>query len=161
MKSIIRFIKELIEKLYYYDNLNFHLEIAQNQRKFYNKNCEDKILLKNSILIDMDFKQKIIIGLNINFKFLLCKNYFKGLSSRQVSKEFYEQQTRTILGFGIYYLNEKEEIKLIHVDIVTEQSTNALCLIRCLRLLRNQEFFKKKRKTQLDFMDGLWFAFSL
>ena len=42
--------------------VQFHLDIVNNQRDVYNMNCLDKNLLKNHILIDMDFKMKVRIG---------------------------------------------------------------------------------------------------
>ena len=56
-----------------------------------------------------------------------------------MSREFYEQKTRTLLGLGIYYLDDNDNrIKLINVDFITEQSSNALCVISCFELLRKQ-----------------------
>ena len=56
---------ELIKK---YKEVQFHLDVVNNQRDVYNMNCLDKELLKNHILIDMDFKMKVRIGLFL-FKF--------------------------------------------------------------------------------------------
>jgi hypothetical protein len=56
---------ELIKK---YKEVQFHLDVVNNQRDVYNMNCLDKDLLKNHILIDMDFKMKVRIGLFL-FKF--------------------------------------------------------------------------------------------
>ncbi len=50
---------ELIKK---YKEVQFHLDVVNNQRDVYNMNCLDKELLKNHILIDMDFKMKVRIG---------------------------------------------------------------------------------------------------
>lgn len=42
------------------ENLDFHYEIAQRQRRIYNK--QKTLLSENTILIELDWKQKIIIG---------------------------------------------------------------------------------------------------
>ena len=66
------------------------------------------------------------------------------MSPKQPNKEFWEQKTRTLLGIGIYYLEPaSDEIKIIHVDIVSDFTTSAMCAIRCFRLLREQPFFKR------------------
>jgi len=75
-------IKDFIEFSKDYDSILFHKHIASAQRNAYNfqrKNVEN---LKNKILIEVDFKQKVTIG----------------LSPRQVSSEYYNQITRSCLG---------------------------------------------------------------
>jgi len=52
------------------------------QRDIYNFQRKDKYFLKNKILIDLDFKQKIVIG----------------LSPIQVNSEYYNLDNRTCLG---------------------------------------------------------------
>lgn len=49
------------------------MDYAQHQREFYNKNCQDKKLLENSILIEMDFKQKIKLGQISSYFFFFAK----------------------------------------------------------------------------------------
>ena len=53
---------ETIQILKAYEEITTHMGVAKNQREFYNQNCRDKELLRDHILIDMDFKQKIRIG---------------------------------------------------------------------------------------------------
>jgi hypothetical protein len=73
----------------------------------------------------MDFKQKIIIG----------------LSPRQVISEYYNQMSRSLLGFGIYYVDEAENtIKLINFDIISSDLSSD-GNVRGFRILRQQEFF--------------------
>lgn len=74
--------KSAIEKINKLDIIKFHYQIADRQRKCYKKNLTDLKLFDHSIVIEMDFKQKILIG----------------LSPRQVSGEFYRQQQRNMLG---------------------------------------------------------------
>ena len=52
------------------------------QRKAYNEHHKNKDKLRNKILIEFDFKQKIVIG----------------MSPRQVNDEYYRQLQRTCLG---------------------------------------------------------------
>lgn len=59
-----------------------HRKIADSQRESYNFQCKDIDTLKSNILIELDYKQKISIG----------------LSPRQANCEYYNQQIRTCLG---------------------------------------------------------------
>jgi hypothetical protein len=56
-----------------------------------------------------------------------------GLSPRQVSKEFYNQQQRSLLGFGVYY-HDNNSIKCINIDLISDnlkQSGNSsVCSFR-------------------------------
>ena len=45
---------------------------------------------------------------------------------------------------GIYYLDQiKDDIIHINVDIVSHLSSDAQCVIKCFRFLREQNFFKE------------------
>ena len=68
-------IKELM-------SIQFHRKIANIQRESYNKMRKDPDTLKDTILIELDFKQKIIIG----------------KSPRQVSTEYFNPIQKTLLG---------------------------------------------------------------
>ena len=74
--------KEYIDILNDYEAILFHKNIAKCQRQAYNRDRKDIELMKKSILIEIDFKQKITIG----------------LSPRQLSKEYYNQDARSCLG---------------------------------------------------------------
>ncbi len=63
-----------------------HKVNASIQREAYTFQRNSKEFLKNKVFIDLDFKQKIIIG----------------LSPIQVNSEFYNLENRTLL--GKYYL---------------------------------------------------------
>jgi hypothetical protein len=56
------------------------------------------------LFIEIDWKQKISIG----------------MSPRQISREFYNQQYRTILGFGLYYRNMSNKIECLNIDLVSD-----------------------------------------
>ena len=60
----------------------FHKNVARCQRIAYNLHHTKEEFLNNKILIEIDFKQKICIG----------------LSPRQVSSEYFNQVLRTCLG---------------------------------------------------------------
>ena len=69
------------------------------------------------------------------------------MGPRQRNKEFYVQQYRTLFGLGIHYLDkDDDQIKIHNVDIVSQLSTDADAVVRCIRFLRNQYFFKKIEK---------------
>ena len=77
--------------LNYYQLIKFHQNVASRQRSVYQNHINNtNNVLNNKILIEVDFKQNIIIG----------------LSPRQVSSEYRLQQTRSCLGdllILIYY----------------------------------------------------------
>ena len=68
----------------------------------------------------------------------------KGHGPRETSGQYYEQNTRTLIGFGIYFYDSiKMKIKCIRVDIISDiLTTNALSTNRSFRYLLKQEFFK-------------------
>ena len=74
-------IKELM-------SIQFHQKIANIQRESYNKMRKDPDTLKDTILIELDFKQKIIIG----------------KSPRQVSTEYFNPIQKTLLGKSYFLI---------------------------------------------------------
>ena len=55
-------ITDSLERLESLKEIEYHLYIATNQRAIYNSNRIDKELLRNNILLEMDFKGTIKIG---------------------------------------------------------------------------------------------------
>ena len=50
-------------------------------------------------------------------------------------------------GFGVYYLDKENRIKLINFDIVSSDlSSEAYAVVRGFRILRQQQFFKAIEK---------------
>lgn len=74
-------IEKVIQELDNYDTLLFHKNIAKAQRNAYNEHRTVEHL-RDKILIELDYKQKIKIG----------------LSPRQITAEYYNQEERTCLG---------------------------------------------------------------
>ena len=62
-----------------------------------------KDLPEDYLFIELDFKQKILIG----------------MSPRQINREFYNQQQRSVLGFGLYYRVD-DNVKCINVDLISD-----------------------------------------
>lgn len=79
-------INKLLEDISSYEVLLFHQNIARAQRKAYNEQRTQVDELRNKLLIEVDFKQKITIG----------------FGPRQVNTEYYDkrQRTRTCLGYS-------------------------------------------------------------
>jgi hypothetical protein len=75
-------IGSYIEKLRNYEAVIEHKKLASEQRNSYNAQRKNKEFLRNKVFIDLDFKQKIIIG----------------LSPIQVNSEYYNLANRTCLG---------------------------------------------------------------
>jgi hypothetical protein len=42
------------------------------------------------------------------------------MSPRQVSSEYYQQQQRTLIGFGVYYKDSSEIVQCLNIDLVSE-----------------------------------------
>jgi hypothetical protein len=80
--SISEKIESAIADLINCEAVREHKINSQAQRDTYNFQRKDKDFLKNKILIDLDFKQKIVIG----------------LSPIQVNSEYYNLDNRTCLG---------------------------------------------------------------
>jgi hypothetical protein len=74
--------KMIVQEINDYQTILFHQNIAKSQRTAYNNYLKNSKELKNKILIEIDFKQKFLIG----------------MSPRQVSREFYNQIFRSCLG---------------------------------------------------------------
>ncbi len=45
-----------------YQQIEFHKEIADKQRKSYNKMCKTEDYVMDNLVIDLDFKESIKIG---------------------------------------------------------------------------------------------------
>lgn len=74
--------KCLVQDIKDYQQILFHENVARAQRIAYKNDHESIQQLKETLLIELDFKQKIVIG----------------MSPRQVNKEYYQQQIRSCLG---------------------------------------------------------------
>ena len=84
IQSQIKTLDTKIAKLENYLTVCGHKDVANAQRDAYNNQRKNKEILKQCILIEADYKQKISIG----------------LSPRRVNKEYYNQENslRTCLG---------------------------------------------------------------
>ena len=80
----------VIDEIEDYQSILFHKNIAKLQRASYSHQTNNIDFLRNKLLIELDFKQKFVIG----------------LSPRQVSGEYYNQIQRSCLGkFEKHQLN--------------------------------------------------------
>ena len=86
--------------------VRFHYQIALRQKAFYNKlRTDTEALGEDTILIDIDYKQKIYYGKNSPFR---------------LTSEFYKYGSCSLLGFGVYYVDKifntvtKKEEKFIN-----------------------------------------------
>ena len=138
----------IVEELNNYESILFHKNIVQCQRIAYGRNLCDIELMNGKLLIELDFKQKIVIG----------------LSPRQINSEYYEQIVRSCLGntcttvvyiycyarsfyffegFGVLYF-ENDEIKLINFDFIShDDSQTAESAVRAFRIMREQSWFER------------------
>ena len=84
-----RYLKEMYEKNKFsvelindYEQIVFHQNVNKVQRACYNNHHKLISILNNKLLIEIDYKQRIRIG----------------MSPRQVGQEYYNQETRSCLG---------------------------------------------------------------
>jgi hypothetical protein len=125
-------MKLLIEKINVLNSVDYHKSTAERQRRAYNSQRNDLNLLKTSILIDIDFKQRIILG----------------EGPRQLNSEFYQAEKKGVvcLGFGIYFIDKStdfEFINCLNLDIISDHpGQTAYDLIRIFRFLMEQPLFK-------------------
>jgi hypothetical protein len=96
--NLINSIRKRISEI---ELLDYHHSIAQRQRKSYVDMKEN--LPEGSLLIEIDFKQKIKIG----------------LSPKQINSEFYRQKSRYFLSFGIYF-RKQNKVECLNVDIISD-----------------------------------------
>lgn len=131
IETILVLLKDL-------ESIEFHKNISKNQRKIYVEQITNKDLLSNKVLIECDFKQKILIG----------------TSPKQVNSEYYGQKLRSCLGFGVYFVKENKT-QLINFDIISSDlNEDARSVVRGFRLLREQNFFKTiDKKSYIIWMD--------
>lgn len=47
------------------------------------------------------------------------------MSPRQVSKEFRKQEQRTLIGFGIFYRDENDELDYLNINLVSNNQGQA------------------------------------
>jgi hypothetical protein len=79
----------IIDKLNDLQTVEFHQETVSRQRKCYNN--DKKIIDDDTILIQMDYKQKIVIG----------------MGPKSQSHEYYEQKQISILGFALHFIEKR------------------------------------------------------
>ena len=125
----------ILKKIFDLREIAQHKDLAKRQRDCYNSMRNNKELLKDRILIVIDFKAKIKLA----------------EGPRQLNNEFYEENTkekeRLLLSFGIYFLNDSNEIKCLNADLVLNDCTEtSFVVINCFKFLRTQQFFKNIEK---------------
>jgi hypothetical protein len=123
-----------ISDLKKYEIVIYHRMIATSQTDSYRTHKNSKQILKDHLLIEADYKQKIVIG----------------MSRRQTNLEYYKLKQRSCLGFGVYYLNDDDEIDTYNFDVITNEDDNQemASVVRGFRLLRRQSFFRAIEKSK-------------
>ena len=83
----------------------FHKSIASRQRISYNESRSNVEFLKRALILDIDFKQKVTIG----------------MGPRQVNKEYYNQIQLSVFGVGIFFYDlNNRKINLLYVDVIAD-----------------------------------------
>jgi hypothetical protein len=135
--------EEIIEKLEHLKEIEFHKQVAERQRKVYNRYRTDpKFLGNDSIFIDVDWKEKICYGKN---------------GPRQVNGDWYNSKLCSLLSFGIYYVDKKHDpgtkefvpfVNCLTIDILSDDlSQTATDFINRFRFIRNLDIFRQIEKS--------------
>lgn len=133
----------MLEKLENLEEIEYHKQIADRQRKIYNKYIKNPNFLgEDSILIDVDWKEKI---------------YYGKKSPRQVNADWYKYGSCSLLSFGIYYVCKKRNIETdkfenfvncLTIDILTDNtSQTASDYIKRFRFIRTLAIFRNIEKN--------------
>ncbi|RNA44352.1 hypothetical protein BpHYR1_010334 [Brachionus plicatilis] len=123
-------LTELMNMFTKIESINLHFEISKRQSEAYNSMCLN--LDEDNIFIEMDWKQKIMVGLYLVFR----------LSPRQPSNEYRNQLSRTVFGFGVYY-KINNFVECMNIDLVS-----------VVKNFRNLDVFKKiERKKYIIWAD--------
>lgn len=134
--------KNIILKMKHLKEIEFHKHVADRQRKTYNRYRTDPDFLGNdSILIDVDWKEKISYGKN---------------SPRQLNTDWYSAGICSLLSFGVYFVDQKlnkltglneKFVNCMHIDVLSDETTQtATRYTRIFRYVRQLEKFRKVEK---------------
>ncbi len=92
----------------------------------------------DTLVIDLDFKQKIVIG----------------DGPRQTNLTYYSQKQKSMLGFGLYYKDDNNQMKTMNVDLISDCLTeDSFYVVSAFRFIRKQDFFMKIKKSKYK----IWF----
>ena len=123
-------IRETILKINDLRSIEFHKSIASRQRKSYNFLRDDPNLLQGKIMIELDYKSKIRLG----------------IGPRQPNQEFYLSQKKvSCLGFGIYYVKKNtNQICCIDIDLISDyEGSTAQDVINNFKFVMSLDIFKE------------------
>ena len=102
----MQIIRETLKRINDLSSIEYHRSIAKQQRTAYNYLRSDPNLLENKIMIELDYKSKVRLG----------------VVPRQPNNEFYLSQKKvSCLGFGIYYVDkDTQQTKCLDIDIISD-----------------------------------------
>jgi hypothetical protein len=116
--------------------IEFHRSIAKRQRLPYEKDRTDIPL--DTLVIDLDFKQKIVIG----------------DGPRQTNLTHYSQKQKSMLGFGLYYKDDNNQMQTMNINLISDCLTeDSFYVVSAFRFIRKQDFFIKIKKSKYK----VWF----
>ncbi len=135
----------ILQKLEFLKEIEFHKQIAKRQRDSYdNYRTDPNFLGEDTILIEADYKEKI---------------YFGKKSPRQISTDWFNYCSCSLLGFGIYYVDSKinketgrneKFINSVNIDLISDDtSQKAIDFIDKFRYLRTWKNLNQLKKTTI------------
>jgi hypothetical protein len=126
-------VRIALEKTDLLESIQWHMQLAERQRKSYVRDRVDIQSMTDRIVIEIDFKSAITLG-------------DKG--PRQLNEEFFQgnKPKAICLGFGIYHLATKgrfKYVKCLNIDMISDSpGTSAKDVIFFFRHLMTQDFFQ-------------------
>jgi hypothetical protein len=114
-------------------SIEIHRSIAQRQRSVYSRYRNDPAFLRGKILIDIDYKEKIVLG----------------EGPRLLNADFFECNKKRVncLGFGVYYLDKSKSepsVSCLNIDVISDyERQKATDVIRVFKHLMELPEFKQ------------------
>ena len=125
-------IDRFIEQATMLDKIKFHKSIADRQRLAYNRHRSFTRQLHGKLLIEIDYKAKIILG----------------QGDRVMNTEWFERNKKKVVccSFGIFYIGGEHQhsILLKNIDVLSDyMGTEALDFVRVFRHVRTMPCFQE------------------
>jgi hypothetical protein len=131
-------LEPILEKIKDLRSIEYHKSIADRQRLSYNKQRKDIDFLEGKILIDIDFKEKIILG----------------KSPRQLNSYFFDNDKKKVicLGIGVHFVDTHIEksgrsfkfVNCLNIDVISDyDGQKASDVIRIFRYVMQLPEFKQ------------------
>jgi hypothetical protein len=132
------------KKIKLFKSVIYHKSIAIRQRNSYNNERLSPDLLNGKIVIEIDYKAKMLLG----------------LGPRQLNSEFYEADKKKVyvLGFGIYHVDKSRNypfVNLLNIDVISDyDGQKATDVIKIFKhIMTTPEFIQVDQASYVVWVD--------